>query len=377
MKNEAANGASQADAGQPPLFEERIHVGQTGGATGIGGMLTMSMLGGVPAMALAFPLIDGDQSSGWPAFFGTLGILGCAALSMAGMLAGAVLWFALEERWRKWRGKTLFSGNARVRIDGEGLLVEGLGLNAWREVLGWEGVPDSDSHLIVHTQRFGGLLLSAPTRPLLEALSHHQAVARARVMHDATGSDGPPHFEFAAQVFHWPRFQAWIWLGYLLAGALAVGLLAADRGVFKTFVGCVVACPVVALLIWAIPLARISTFGARGMRSFALNGTSLEMGGGAWRADLSKSRVILQSRSGLLYDLTFVTVAPRGGRRLDLLIDEPECATLIQQMTAACVKVDQRRPRGEAVPGDGAPMGDFDPPTREGGTPPQSWHRYY
>jgi hypothetical protein len=162
-----------------------------------------------------------------------------------------------------------------------------------------------------------------------------------------------------------------------VAGALAVGLLAADRGAFKTFVGCVVACPLFAALIWAIPLARISTFGARAMRSFALNGTSLEMGGGAWRADLSKSGVILQSRSGLLYDLTFVTVVPRGGRRLDLLIDEPECATLIQQITAADVKVDQRRPRDGAVPGDGAPIGDFDPPTRERGTPPQSWHRYY
>jgi hypothetical protein len=379
MSDAVTGQAVDAAAEQPPLFEAHIAVEQTGGATGIAGMLTVGMLGGIPAMALAYPLIEREQSTGWFAFLVTLGILGCIVLWIVGMFAGFMLWFAFEERWRTWRGKKLFSGTARVRIDQDGLFVEGLALNVWREVLGWEGVPDSDNYLIVHTQRFGGLLLSTPVGPLVEALGHYQAAARAEAARLEIDSHGRPNFEFKALVFHWPGFYAWILLGYLLAGALAVGLLAArfEDDAFKALVGCVVVCPLVAWLVWAIPLARISLFSARAMRSFVLHGNTLEMGDGAWSADLSTSRVVAQSRSGLAYDLSFLTVVPRRGRRLDLVVDEPERALLIEQINAMGVRVEQRQPHDEPMLDENRSIEDFEAQARENRSPPPNWHRYY
>ena len=353
---------------QTPQFDQRTHVSLVGDAGGgFNGMLVAGAIGGLPGWVLGVMALNADAvpSSWWSSLALTLGVIGGCVLAIVGMLGGLVICFVLEQRWATWRGKPSFTGNTRVRVDEGGLLIEALGLNAWSDVLGWEAVPDSGHYLVVHTQRFGSMLLSAPVAPLVEALAHHHAAARIKAANEASDVFGQPDFDFTALVFSWPRFRAWIWAGYLLASALALALLlgGADHGAFKTLVGITLVCPLVAWLVWMIPMSRFGVLAGRAMRAFRLKGHRLETRDG-WQADLHQSRVMVQARAGIGYDLSFITVVPRGGRRLDVVVAEPERSTLIAQMQAAGVQLQVLRPR-VLVPDASVPVDDLERQARE------------
>jgi hypothetical protein len=356
-----------AKTDQPPRFDRRIHVGHVDGSGGIGGMLVASAIGSLPGLGLFATMRNADpaQSSWWHSVATTLGVIGAVVLALIGVCVGLFVYYLLEQRWMTWRGKRSFTGDTRVRVDEDGLLIEALGLNVWAEVLGWEGVPDSDHYLVVHTQRFGSMLLSAPVAPLVKALAHHQAAARIKAVADASDVFGQPDFDFTALVFSWPRFRTWIWAGYLLAVALALALLsgAADHGAFKTLVGIALACPLVAWLVWMIPMSRFGVLAGRALRAFRLKGHRLETRDG-WQADLHQSRVIVQARAGIGYDLSFITIVPHDGRRQDVVVAEPERSALIAQMQAAGVQLQERRSPG-LIPDARVPNDDLERHARE------------
>lgn len=375
----------EADIEPAPRFDRRIPVGQVGDADGIGGMLVAGTLGGLPGLTLMVMAFNADAAAAtwWRSVAATLGMIGGAALSMLGMFAGMIAYFALDARWAARRGKRFFTGNTRVRIDEDGLMIEALGLSVWSDVLGWEGVPESEHSLVVHTSSFGRILLSEDLHLLVAALEHHQAAARAKAASEARDGLGKPDFAFTALVFHWPRFRVWIWAGYLLAGALALELLSStgDYGALKTLATLIVVCPLLAWSVWMIPMSRFDLFAGRATRAFRLKGHRLEMRDhrrdgecDGWCADLRQSRVIVQAREGLIYDLSFITIVPERGRRLDLVVEEPERATLIEQMHAIGVQLQVRCATATACASDAhLPIGDLERHARENRGAARPW----
>lgn len=321
----------------PPVFSARIEVAQTASGLSIIGLLAMGMLGGVPGFALAV-LVD-KEATGWRALASALGSLGGIVLAIVGMLAGMVFWFLLEHRWQARRGKLPFSALAQVDIDARGLVVDGLGQVAWGEVLSWEGIPDSESALIVHTQPFGGLLLHAATDELVPLLAYYLASSSAEAVEKAKEASGEGVFHFKAQIFSWPRFLAWIIAGYVAALGVAVFLIVAGPAghPFKMLVALSVLMPLCAWLVWSTAFSRLSLFGNRFVRAFDIRGYVLEMGDGSWRADLKNSQVHDRTTRGIGYELNFISVRPEQGARLDLLIELPEHAALLEHLRALAV----------------------------------------
>jgi hypothetical protein len=326
-------------AGEAPVIAEKIEVSQTGADVSLWGMLLLSMLCGVPGMWLAV-LQDGD-ATGWAALLPTVGILFGIVLAIIGMFAGLILWFALEQRWLAFRGIKLFSAVAPVRIDGAGIWVEGLGLSSWLDVLDYEGIPDSDSAMIVRTRGFGGLMIKMPCDVLLPVLDHY--LLQAREQEQTKVREGmAENFQFKALVFHWPRFMAWMVAGYALSAALGIAVLVAkpDAGFLKGMVVLCVLVPMIAWLIWAIPLGQLSTFSSRRVRAFALEGAMLSSTDGRWQIDLKTADVRYRSASGIGYEFEFVSIRPAHGPRLDLLPAAPEMHLLLSQLNGLGVLAD-------------------------------------
>lgn len=313
-----------------PEFSQRIQVDQTAEGAAIMGFLATGMLGGVPGFVVS--ILSHSDATGWWGFVSLFGILGGGVLSIIGMLAGMVAWFPLEQRWLAWRGKLPFSAVTRVVMDETGLQIEGLGCSPWDEVMSWESIPDSNSALIIHTQRYGGLLLRAPIDTLIPLVAHHLNLSREAALQNP--ADAP--FRFRAQVFSWPRFILWIIAGYAAGIGAAAALILAGPiyDPFKMLVGLIMLPVMCAWLIWTIPFWRLSLFSDRHIRAFELKGAVLQMGDGSWVADLTTSQVQNRQTWGIGYNLTFITLRPHQGKRLDLLLDTPEHAALVTRLIA-------------------------------------------
>jgi len=310
-----------------PHYAADTSVSQTGSGIALTGLLGLSMLCAAPGMWLAVQF--DAEATGWRAAYAALGMFSGMALTMVGMVGGMVLWFVLEHWYLRLRGRVPFSETTAFRLDAQGLSVAGLGACAWQDVLSYEGVPDSDSTLIIHTRPYGGLLVCAATDALLPVLDHYLHATRESALREAQAGGADAVLRFKGLVFHWPRFLAWIIAGYGLAGGIGIALLynAGDAGFLKTVVGLVILLPLSAWLLWTIPFWQLSLFGARRTRAFELAGQSLRSLDDAWRFDLRdprETRARFRSKSGIGYALEFVTLQPKQGRRLDLILEAPE-----------------------------------------------------
>lgn len=286
------------------------------------------VLGG--SMGLSLPMYwwvtRSGELSGWAVF-------GLVVWSFVALILSMLMLWVIETYMRRLRGlPPLFRASCQVEIGPNGLSIDGLGHLSWAEVLAPELIPDSDSYLVVHTRSHHRLLMSAPVDELLPVIRHyisrHQEAQRQNT---AT----TPVFEFRAVVFRWTSFRAWIWLGYLLAGAVAWVLLwhAPEKGLGKLIVGLCILVPMVAGLVWAIPLAQLSLFAASRTQYFRLEGTQLVTGLEHRTIDMSTARVTEQLASGIGFNFCFVSIRPAQGSRLDLrlsLEDQRQLMNLVQ-----------------------------------------------
>jgi hypothetical protein len=261
-------------------------------------------------------------------WFGALLLLGL--LGVVSMAAGAMLWYVIETRWQARRKTTPFEATTRVRMDERGLLIEGLGEMGWQDVLELEGIPDSTSALIVHTSHFKGVMLKAEHDDVLPVLKHHMA-AQAQRNRMKLAEQGPEAgFAFKAMVFSWRGFLGWIWLGHLLAAALAaVILLDGRQGLLVDGLVALVLGGMVTGLIRAIPLFQLGTLGGKRVRAFVLKGCELSPTGQTTPVDLHGARITRRSRSGIGYQLDFFSIRPRQGRSWDLLADSQDMVRLM------------------------------------------------
>ena len=344
MSNTATDSTASSAIGTaspstaPPHYAADTSVSQVGSGVSLTGLLGLSMLCAAPGMWLAVQF--DAEATGWRAAYASLGMFSGIALSMMGMVGGMVLWFVLEHYWLRLRGRVPFSQTTALRLDAQGLSVAGLGTCPWQEVLSYEGVPDSDSTLIIHTRPYGGLLVHAETDLLLPVLDHYLQATRESALREARLGEADAVLRFKAMVFHWPRFLAWIIAGYGLAGGIGIALLynAGNAGLLKTVVGLVVLLPLSAWLLWTIPFWQLSLFGARRTRAFELAGHTLRSLDDAWQLDLRETRARFRSVSGIGYAMAFFTLRPKRGRRLDLILEAPERDALADALRRLGVK---------------------------------------
>ena len=301
-----------------PVFSCRIQVAQMDGGTGgIWALLLVCVFLMAPPLAAGAWLIERED------VFGALGVVLSIALTLVMCLVGLLVWAWLDARWRTWRGKPpLFSAMTQVDIDERGVAVETLGHIEWIDVLAIEGIPDSSSCLVLHTRPFEKLMLSAPVDALAEVISHYLAKKNVPTVAAA----GSQVLQLRAVVFRWPRFIAWIWAGYAVAGALGLVLLqhASDAGFFKTLVALGVLVPLSAWLVWMIPLAQLDVLAPSRVRAFELDDAALRSTDDAVRIDLRRARIDLRSVSGLGYEFSFFSVRPDKGARLDLILADDD-----------------------------------------------------
>ncbi len=296
-----------------PGFAGRIPVSQAGGEVQLFAMLGFSMLAAAPFLAGAVWCMD-DNATGWRAGLLVAGGLVLIVLAIVAMFAGFVGWMMVEAWWQRWRGHPEpFNQTTAVDIGAHGLSVEGLGHAGWRDVLAIEGVPDSDSHRIVHTRPFGKLLLQAPVDVLAPVFDCHLA-------RPPTTDGNEPALR--ALVFHWPGFRAWIWAGYALAAGVAAAMLVGNpgAGAFKTLVALGLLTPLTAWLVWWIPFGQLGAFSAKRVRAFELDGSVLRCTDGHWTVDLRQRPATHHHVRGLGYEIEFLTLRPRKGGRFDLVL---------------------------------------------------------
>jgi UPF0716 family protein affecting phage T7 exclusion len=300
-----------------PIFSRSIQVTQTD-ASGIWPILLLCTAYSVLIVGAASWAIDPD-AKGWYIALGMVIMLAFIALWLVGLVVVVRAWIWVEKHWlqsAKGRAKA-FNECTRVDIGEGGFSVQGLGHVDWIDVLTLEGIPDSDNYLIVHTRPFRKLMLTAPVDELAPVINHYLAL-RSSVKATRTGT-----LQSRAMVFCWRCFLAWIWAGYALAGAAGIALLlnVSDAGFMKTMVGLCVLMPLIAWLVWAIPVSQISTFSHSRVRAFELDGARLRSIDGAWQFDLLRARVSRRRASGIGYEFTFMTIRPESGKRLDLILE--------------------------------------------------------
>ncbi|MFS2204833.1 hypothetical protein [Variovorax sp. Varisp36] len=301
----------------PPVFSRRIQVTQHDAA----------LIWPILLLCTAYTLLMGVagvwvidlEATGWYIALGMVAWLALFALWLVGLVVVVRAWLWLEARWLKpgERRPKPFNESVQVDVDESGLSVQGLGHVDWIDVLTFEGIPDSDNYLIVHTRPFKKLMLTVPVDDLVPALNHYLSL-RACPTPTATGV-----LQSRAVVFCWRCFQAWIAAGYALAGAAAIALLlnASDAGFLKTMVGLCVVVPLAAWLVWFIPFSQVSTFAPSRVRAFELDGVQLRSTDGSWQADLRQARISRRRASGLGYEFSFLAIRPQTGKNLDLMLE--------------------------------------------------------
>jgi hypothetical protein len=321
-------------------FKGRLKVTQGPGAKSFWLLILFSMLCSVPFIAVA-PWIFDDNATGWRGFLGFIGMLAWVVLFVVGMLASFVGWFLIEDGWRRIRRMPEpFSASTNVTLNESGFAVEGLGSMPWSEVLALEGIPDSESSFIVRTQRFGGLILNASVDDLMPVFQNYMDQLIQTECQKAIQADGD-EYTFKALVFRWGLFAVWIVAGY--ATAIAVGssiLVESNRGLLPTILGALLLSLICAWLIWAIPFAQLTSFSSSRVRGFRLQADHLASQDGLWTADLRTSRIWHRHKSGIGYDLKFMSIRPASGRQMDLVLSDADMNALIETLRMRHVIVD-------------------------------------
>jgi hypothetical protein len=320
---------------KPKHFSARIKVEQVGEDLNIFGFLSFMMICGVPGFWLAILSVDNtEQVHGWLAFLYALGVFGGIAVALVGFVLGAILWFMLEDYFRKAKGLTApFNQYSVVTIDENGLNIKDLGLTKWPNVLSLEGVPDAEYALFVHTTSFGKLLLHHDANTLAKVLNFHSGQNRTAVISDALSSKNAA-FEFKAVIFRWPTFFTWILAGYLVGLAVVIGLpmFNADKGIFKNLVGIFIGAPIFAYMIWTIPFWQLSFFAGKRTKAFDLTQDRLTSKDRIIDIDLHSAKISFHHKTGIGYVLDFMTVKPQKGKRLDILVNEEEIVILRKKL---------------------------------------------
>jgi hypothetical protein len=323
------------EGAEPKYFSARIKAEQVGEDLNIFGFLSFMMICGVPGFWLAIMSLDNtEQVHGWLAFIYALGLFGGFAVALVGFVVGAILWFMLEDYFRKAKGLTApFNQYTVVSIDENGLNIKDLGLTKWPNVLRLEGVPDAEYALFVHTTSFGKLLLHHDANTLAAVLNFHSSQNRTAVISDALSSKDAA-FEFKAVIFHWPKFFTWILAAYLIAIAIAVGLpiFNPHAGFFKNMVAIFVLAPLCWMLVWTIPMWQISLFAGKRTKAFDLTQDRLTSKDRIIGIDLRSAKISFHHKTGIGYVLDFIAVKPQKGKRIDLLVDEEEMAILRKKL---------------------------------------------
>ncbi len=307
-------------------FKGKIQVTQKGSVWVFLSIIFAMAAGSMPGILLAISAFEAET---WKALIAVAGI----CLGFIGMFAGPVAWWMVEDRWRKRTGRQLFQEKTLVIIDAQGMHVEGLGHSTWDEVLSYEGIPDSESALVVYTRRYGGLMLDALVEDLRAVLDHYLDRAQHAQI-DGAGEPGTT-FRFRALVFHYPTFLAWITAGYLMA-ILMIGVIISESevGFLKTSVALFIVPPMVAWLTWTIPFWQMSAFSAGRMAAFSLTGTTLTRSDSKWAIDVRATPAQCIHARGIGYALEFISFAPKKGRRLDLVMEDRNMETLVRLLEA-------------------------------------------
>jgi len=278
---------------------------------------------GVAAGAVAAHLLF-DAGHTWILVSGVLGAL-------LGLVLGSILMMWSEVSARRARGlPKLFHATTKVDISAAGISVEGLGLAAWGDLLGFERVPDSETYLMVHTRQFENLMLDAPTELLIPLLTYHMDRPPGQGTNAVAGSLAPDVIRCKAVVFHWPAFMAWIWAGYLVAAAVGVAMLTVPEAERAQNVGLMMfVLPATAWLVWAIPFTQLGMFAARRVRWFELSDARLRSTDGTWDLDLQHVKVRHRRSSGAGFALDFLSLRPATGRGLDILVDTCDARAML------------------------------------------------
>ena len=317
-------------AAAPPDFSGRTSVSQHGGNAGLGPILLFTMLGMAAVGVPAYPLLD--RHIGW---ITTLVVVGMIVGMFIGMLVGFALLMWSESVWRRYRDlPPRFLGTTQVDIGTAGIAVEGLGVVAWRDVLAWEGIPDCEAALMVHTRQFEKLMLSAPVHVLIPLLMHYMDRQTLEVDAEAVRRREAGIMNCRAALFNWPVFMAGIWAGYLLSGALVIASLVAkpDGGLLKNLSFIAIGLPAIAWLVWAIPFSQLDKSTGGRVCAFEFDGTHLRSTDGKWHFNLNDVVAIDRRSKGIGFDLEILSLRPAKGRGIDMLIEREDARAMLDSL---------------------------------------------
>lgn len=328
---------SNQDPPAPPGFSGRINVSQLGNQSvekgewlrlGCGSVCGMPFL-----VAAGYAAWHMEDETGWRATLLGAGALVLIALAICAAMLGFTLYSRFEAKSDNRPGAPKrFHGATGVNLDADGFFIEALGLVAWRDVLALEGIPDSDSYFIVYTEPYGKLLLTASVDDVIPVFHHYMAAADEQPGIVAQ-EDGAKLFAFKALVFSWPRFMAWIVAGYFFAALTVVGMICAGSPDGMKVLALPIVAAMVAWLVWSFPFSRIDLFGAQRVAAFVIDDADqLASIDGRWKIDLRHASIRRRRSSGIGFTIEFISIRPRTGRWLDLILDGGPLSALSEEL---------------------------------------------
>lgn len=260
----------------------------------------------IATMWLGISLFEAS-SSGQPG-------LGVLTLALIMFLVGVGVPFYIQERISP---SKYFSGDSQTRINSEGISIAQLGTAPWPSVLSLEGIPDSDSAIIVHTSNLGKLLLRDTRSNMLE----HILPALQSHLHKNISVDFDSETEMIFRVipFNLTSFRIQIASGYVLGGIAGIAGAIGGSSILKSLVAFFIFPIMIAYLIWMFPIWNLSFGCAKKVTALRIRDGRLVSVDGKMSIELKNVTAIARVASGIGYSFNYITLKLQNGAKLHFM----------------------------------------------------------
>ena len=312
-----------------PIFQGDLHVQQLDTSQGwmMGLVVGCGAIFAVTTMILGAYLF-GTDSADVIAF----GFIPSAILMF---LVGALIPFYVRERLAPGRD---FSGNSQVRIDANGIEIIGLGTATWGNVLSYDGIPDSESTILIHTINLRTLLLTDTAANI-----SGQILPALRAYLDGERSvDCVSGVEemFRIIPFHWRRFQLQIVAGYVIGAGVGIAGAITGPTPLKSLGSLIIFPPMLAYLVWMFPFWGLSFGSAKRVTVVSIKAGRLVSMDGKLDVDLAQAAINVKMVSGIGYQFEMVSLTHKNSGKLYFIGHDGSWGKFVSSLKA----ISERRP---------------------------------
>lgn len=310
---------SSDNENQPPIFSAPMQVDQVyTGNYSFTKLALHLLLGFVPGLVLLSNVRGSSKLALSLGFW------------MLSIIISIVLLVVRQERFLRRETEKLFHGETQVTLKGKGIKINHVGLATWQEVLSIDSVGRIDQQVCLSILNLGKFKLNISPESFTKlAAPYFEASQRND---EANGNTAEGVLQFKGASFNWPIFFTVFILGCIAGLAAAAFIFEIAHGFTATLFGVGITSFLAASAVWAIPFLRLQNKQYRHPTLFSLEGFALRDPGGKV-INLRDAKIVAHREVvPLVYSLTFLSIYPKQGKRIDLWINEPEIRFVVSKL---------------------------------------------